>query len=205
MTKKQKKEKHKELAQRCIDEAIIKNKSPQEELQEQQFEYNILIQGYHSRDETMPKTFYQMVQTFSIFNILLFGSGYLKFLNQSSYMAMAMYFLIAIVGFISLLAFLLDMEGVSSGKNAIREMCTELEDKMIKQHNRPRYWHAIANRQKYFLENMFKAYNPNGMRELRTGGFGYLKASKIIVLLWGTSVIIYGFELFNLKIIIGQI
>jgi len=179
------------------------------DIHNKQFAYNILLQGYHSRDETMPRTFYHMVKTFSIFNVLLFGSQYIGFIDKNSgnyyYITLAIYLLIAIAGFISLFAFLLDMEGVSSGKNALRATCRELEKDLatISNSSDPLYWNSIANRNKYLLERMLKSYTKEGVAELRTGGFGYLKASKIIVLLWGVASIIYGFILFNIKIYVG--
>ena len=177
------------------------------DIHNKQFAYNILLQGYHSRDETMPRTFYHMVQTFSIFNVLLFGSQYIGLIDKNSgnyYITLAIYLLIVIAGFISLFAFLLDMEGVSSGKNALRATCTDLEKDLVTISNssNPLYWNSIATGDKYIFERILKSYTKEGVRELRTGGFGYLKAAKLIVLLWIVTIIVYGFILFKINITI---
>ena len=170
---------------------INKNK-----LEFQKFEYTALLTGYHSRDETMPRTFYYMIQVFSFFYVLLLGAKFIT--HENEILSIIIYIIFSIAGFISLLSFVLDMQGASSGKNALRERCTKLEKKMGK--NAPQYWESIAHRKKYFIENMFKPYTKDGVRELRIGGFGYLKASISLLILWILIVFVSWFIHFNANI-----
>lgn len=142
-------------------------------------EYESLMAGYHSRDETMSRTFHEMTQVFAFFFALLLG---VKFIEPHQTLLAFIYLVLSIAGVLALLAFLVDLQGISSAKNALRERCTKLENEFGI--DRPYYWDSIANRQKFILESMLKPNTPGGVKELRVGGFGYLAAAHAIFVLW---------------------
>jgi hypothetical protein len=142
-------------------------------------EYESLLAGYHSRDESMSRTFHEMTQVFAFFFALILG---VKFIEPRQTLLVIVYLVLSVAGVLALLAFLVDLQGISSSKNALRERCTKLEAEFGT--DRPHYWNAIAHRKKFVLESLMKPYTPEGMRELRVGGFGYLAAAQAIFWLW---------------------
>ena len=120
-----------------------------------------------------------MTQVFAFFFVLILG---VKFIESRQTLLVIIYLVLSVAGVLALLAFLVDLQGISSSKNALRERCTKLEGEFGT--NRPHYWNSIALRKKFILESMMKPYTPEGMRELRVGGFGYLAAAQAIFWLW---------------------
>jgi hypothetical protein len=146
----------------------------------ERFEYEQLLSGYHSRDETMSRTFYEMTQTFSFFLAIILGWRFLA--SENPLLFRVIQTVVSISGFIALFAFMIDMQGITSAKNAIRERCQELEGEMG--FAAPGYWAAIDKRRKFWLETLVKPYTKDQKRERRAGGYGYLQAGILLLWVW---------------------
>ena len=164
---------------------VMKDQDENQRLQGQIriLEYQALLDGYHSRDEAMPRTFFSMTQVFAIHFTMILG---VKFLEPHRLLLLFMYLILTVSGILSMLAFLVNLQGLSSSKNALRERCARAEADFGTLG--PGYWQAIAQRKRYAIESHLKPYNRQGARELRIGGFGYLVSAQVIFWLWVTLV-----------------
>jgi hypothetical protein len=141
-----------------------------------------------------------MAQTFSLFVTGLVGWN-LAEMNHLLGIENGFFFhivqaIIMVGGIVTLLAFNVNLQGLSSSKNSLRERCVELERELGDGTYGPKYWQSIQKRRKYLIETHMKPYSADGRRELRAGGYTYVTASTILLFAWTLfSVIVIFFGL----------
>lgn len=141
-------------------------------------EYSILMEGYHSRDEVVSQTFFEMIQAFTFFLVLINAAEIV--VNQK--ILFTVYIMLSLTGFMSLLAFLLDLQGNASARRALRLRCCELELEM--KEFGPSYWGSIRNRIKFFEESVFKPVRRNPDIERLASSDFFIISARFLIIAW---------------------
>lgn len=137
--------------------------------------YRNLLDGYHSRDETMSRTFFEMTQTFLFLSTIMIGWSFLA--KESVYIYKFIQIFVAMSGVIALAAFVLDLKGISSSKDALKQGCIAIEKELGASGINLTYWTMNSDRKKGGLERILR-------RVLGTGSRSYARTSVFIWLLW---------------------
>jgi len=154
-------------------------------------EYEQCNEGYNSRDLIAEDEFSKLIQSFFAFLALLLAINILAAMNN--YLRIFLCLVIGILGFISFLSFLLDMEGASSCKVALRRRALEIED-IFSQGNTPILWKSIEFRYpKFFEERVLKQKSGEKKEkktEKETEGDLFIIGGRIFIALWIIILII---------------
>lgn len=143
-------------------------------------EYEILISGYHSRDEVVSQTFFEMMQVFVFF--LALNSAANIVVNEK--ILFVVYIVLSLTGFVAMMAFLLDLQGNASARRALRQRCCEIELELGD--TAPKYWFSIRDRPKFFEESLFKPKLSNTAMERLASSDFFIVAARFVLIAWIT-------------------
>jgi len=166
-------------------------------------EYQQCNEAYNSRDYIAADEFSKVIQSFFIFLTLLLAINIIT-ANLNSLLHDFFCGALGVLGFISVLSLMLDIEGACSCKVAMRRRAREIEDLLMKRGG-PRIWHTIDLRGPRFLEEtMMKKFekkersghlrhlpqkdNPAAV-EKETEGDLFVFASRMFLVAWILVVI----------------
>ena len=137
-------------------------------------EYKVLSEGYNYRDQLVPKEFFNILQIFSILlTISLVVNIIIEFSLEMSVFVNTIFLILGLVTFISLL---LDMESTASCKIEIRKRMKEMEKSLGFKY----FSETIPKRPKFPEENLLK--NELAGLEKEVGWF--LNASRLIIVIY---------------------
>ena len=138
-------------------------------------EYQRAIDGYQYRDQLIPHEFASMLQVFVVFSALIAASQTLA--TRYPVPALAISAIIAITGFMALLAYATDIESNTSCKGALRDRGTALE-KDRRSRRTPRYWKTINKRERRFLEKLLSGKNRGAASSM------FIRGAQLLLVLW---------------------
>jgi hypothetical protein len=153
-------------------------------------EYEQCNQGYNSRDVIAGDEFSKLIESFFYFLALLLAINVLSTMNN--YLRIFFCSMMGILGFISFLSLLLDIEGASSCKVALRHRALEIED-IFSHSNTPLLWKSIEDRSKFFEERGLKKKSEAEKKkktEKETEGDLFIMGGRIFIALWIIIVIV---------------
>lgn len=146
-------------------------------------DYELLLSGYHSRDQVVSQTFHEMIQAFAVWLVLLNAAQ----IVWSDSWLLVVQLVLAVSGLVSLFAYLLDLQGNTSARRALRRRCIDIEDSV--KVGGPTYWKTVRGREKFFEERVVK---PNGMKpeHERFASSNFLVvAGRLLIVSWVLFVI----------------
>jgi len=117
------------------------------------FEYARCNDGYNVRDHIVGDDFAKAIQAFSFLFALLVGVNSLAQIEPLLRVAASA--VLIVVGLTALVSYLLDIEGASSVKVALRQRMTQIEAEFAP-FRVPQMWHMIDERQRYREERWLK-------------------------------------------------
>ena len=138
-------------------------------------EYKVLSEGYSYRDQLVPKEFFNIIQLFSIFLVITLTLNIiLEFYREMSVFINTLFLILGLVTFISLL---LDLESNASCKIAIRKRMEKIERLLGFKY----FSETIPKRVKLFPEEKFFKSERGGL-EQEVGLFVW--ASRLLIILY---------------------
>lgn len=150
------------------------------------FEYEQCNEGYNSRDVIAADEFSKLTQIFFVFLTLLLTTNILASIDNLIRVFFAL--VIGILGFISFVSLLLDMEGAVSCKVALRRRAFEIED-LIGQGGTPILWKTIEERDLRFFEELALKKREWKKKEKETEGYLFVLGGRLFIFLWLIIVI----------------
>ncbi|MCG8687612.1 MAG: hypothetical protein MI892_22240 [Desulfobacterales bacterium] len=145
-------------------------------------EYNICQDGYNSRDLMAEDEFSKLIQIFSIFITVLLAVNVFIKINSALHVILCV--LIGIAGLVSQLAFLIGIASVSSSKVALRKRSIQIERNLCRLGVEIKYWEKIENRQKFWIEEIFKGKKGDKQDREESDSSYYVKSGYILIIIW---------------------
>jgi hypothetical protein len=154
-------------------------------------EYEQCIQSYNSRDYIAEDEFSKLIQSFAFFLAILLGINFLASVN--SIFKYAIGSVLGLMGLVSFVSYLLDLQGTCSAKVAVRKRAREIEE-LLPGFAAPRIWQTIDERRLFYEERVLKRIKINPIavvtkqgiweRERETEGSLFVWSARLIVVLW---------------------
>jgi len=150
-------------------------------------EYEQCNAGYNNRDFMGEDEFTKIIQAFFVFLSLLLAVNVVT--SSANPIRILLSSILGVVGVVSFLSLLIDLEGTLGCRMVLRVRAREIE-KILSDYKSPRIWREMDLRKFKFEERLTKNLDARRRRvERETEGELYIWASRIILVTWVVVVI----------------